>query len=275
MVAGAHRRQPEGYLGRHVEFVLVPEDDENGRLHLHGEFQISVEEAEAARKAMRVALGEWPAEKDRPRGCPAWVPNMPRQHQVKTEPEPDHGHSCYITKDFWRSPDRLHIKLFAAMRVGFDCKPLSATKRLRARAEELYTHDRAMVIEARKVGKAKPTPPTPSSARPNTFKVAHHWLASTALHRVRMPIVLSGATRIAGALKLKTSLHQSPNISARSVGIYEGRLHTRRQRRQARPGRNAASAALRSWSAVKPPCEKFTIVAIIAQFARSTDDLRF
>jgi hypothetical protein len=95
-------RELKKYVGRHVQLVFVLEEDENGRLHVHGEFQIFEEEAEVARKALRVALGEWPTENDRPRGCPAWLPNMPRQHQIKTEPEPDHGHSCYITKDFWR-----------------------------------------------------------------------------------------------------------------------------------------------------------------------------
>jgi hypothetical protein len=143
------------FLGRKVKGVFTLEDDEHHRIHLHGELQFSAEEAEVARKAIRRACGEWPVEGDRPRGCPAWVPNMPRQHQVQTQFEPDHGCSCYMAKDFWRARPLMRKMLAGSHLFGlsFDCKRLSVTEEVRERAETLYNQWRAKVIAERRKSK--------------------------------------------------------------------------------------------------------------------------
>jgi hypothetical protein len=221
------------FLGRKVKGVFTLEDDEHHRIHLHGELQFSAEEAEVARKAIRRACGEWPVEGDRPRGCPAWVPNMPRQHQVQTQFEPDHGCSCYMAKDFWRARPLMRKMLAGShlSRLSFDCKPLSVTEEVRERAETLYNQWRAKVIAERRKSKRAARKARKRLALGNRRTDCS---APLGLRRVLTPIPLSDSIETRWCVETENQSPGAQNISARSVGIYVGRLHTRRQRRQPR-----------------------------------------
>ena len=72
-------------LKRPVAVMLALEEaPRRRRLHLHGELQITADEAARARKALRRAVGEWEGA---------------RQHQAKTVPAPDLGWIAYTAKD--------------------------------------------------------------------------------------------------------------------------------------------------------------------------------
>ncbi|MCC4298126.1 hypothetical protein [Aurantimonas coralicida] len=72
-------------LKRPVAVMLALEEaPRRRRLHLHGELQITTDEAARARKALRRAVGEW---------------ESARQHQAKTVPAPDLGWIAYTAKD--------------------------------------------------------------------------------------------------------------------------------------------------------------------------------
>jgi hypothetical protein len=121
-------------LNRPVEFLLTIEEDGKRRLHCHGEFQVSAEEVSAARKALRKAGGEW---------------KVAKQHQTKTEPDPDDGWAGYISKDFWKATPRMRGLLgqfknnYALTFLG---SSLSITANLKTRAKALYELHRALVI---------------------------------------------------------------------------------------------------------------------------------
>jgi hypothetical protein len=101
-----HRRMArrlDQALGRKVEFFPVLEETPNRtrRLHLHGELQVSPEEVKAARKALRLAGGEW---------------EEVRQHQAHTDEMPDEGWAGYIAKDFWKFGP--HVRRWTSVAPG-------------------------------------------------------------------------------------------------------------------------------------------------------------
>lgn len=71
--------------GRKVPFFFAFEVSRSGRLHIHGELQISIDEQEPAGKALRRVGGEW---------------ETTRQHQAKTKPKPSVVWANYSAKDW-------------------------------------------------------------------------------------------------------------------------------------------------------------------------------
>jgi hypothetical protein len=119
-------------MNRPVEFFLTIEEDGKRRLHSHGEFQVSAEEVSAARKALRKAGGEW---------------KVAKQHQTKTEPDPDDGWAGYISKDFWKATPMMRWLLGqSSYGVTFRGSSLSITADLNARAKALYGLHRSNVL---------------------------------------------------------------------------------------------------------------------------------
>jgi hypothetical protein len=125
-------RELSNALDRPVQFFLTIEEDGKRRLHCHGEFQISAEEASAARAALRKAGGEW---------------KVAKQHQTKTEPDPDDGWSGYISKDFWKATPMMRRLLGrSSYAVTVHGSSLSITADLNSRAKALYEDHRARLL---------------------------------------------------------------------------------------------------------------------------------
>jgi len=128
-------RQLKRQFGREVPFLAVVEEDE-GRLHVHGEFLIEKHESKRARKALRCAGGEW-------------VQN--RQHQAKTRHAPDLGWASYIVKDFWKygrfRPWLRDSRVFGKTTITGSL--FSATADVKRLAVELYEEDWIRVYRAR------------------------------------------------------------------------------------------------------------------------------
>jgi hypothetical protein len=125
-------RELSNALKRPVQFFLTIEEDGKRRLHCHGEFQVSAEEASAARAALRKAGGEW---------------KVAKQHQTKTEPDPDDGWSGYISKDFWKATPMMRRLLGrSSYAVTFHGSSLSITADLNARAKALYELHRSRLL---------------------------------------------------------------------------------------------------------------------------------
>jgi hypothetical protein len=120
-------------LGRPVQFYVVAEEDGDGhRLHLHGEMQITANEVEEARHALRLAGGEW---------------KKVRQKQTHTECDPDAGWAGYVAKDFWRFGPITRPWLTAlnsSYRVRFNGSQISRTSDLAVLAHEVYDQHRLM-----------------------------------------------------------------------------------------------------------------------------------
>ncbi len=123
-------------LGRPVSFHIVLQENEDRfhRLHVHGEFQVSADEAAAARKALRRAGGEWATD---------------RQHQTHTEPNPDEGWPSYIVRDFWKYGP--HVRRWTLMAPGsvtgirLTGNLFAATADLKKGAAALYAEHRRIV----------------------------------------------------------------------------------------------------------------------------------
>ena len=100
------------------------------RLHVHGEFQIAEHEAEIARKALRLAGGEWVEV---------------RQHQAKTRSEPSLPWANYCGKAsiFIRPLSGRFAELPRAINGDW----LFASNTVRSTAGELYDQQRKKVIE--------------------------------------------------------------------------------------------------------------------------------
>jgi hypothetical protein len=127
-------RELSNALDRPVQFILTIEEDDKRRLHCHGEFQVDQQEVKAARAALRKAGGVW---------------KNTRQHQAKTEADPDYGWTGYISKDFWMTTPmmrRLMAPYKTKYKVTFPGSPLSITADLNAEAKLLYGKHRALVI---------------------------------------------------------------------------------------------------------------------------------
>ena len=141
-------RRLKDSLGRPVEVYIVAEEDEAGRLHLHGEFNIvGPEELRVdrvcvkVRKALRLAGGEWPkASKARQRQC-----------EVKAA-SPDAGWSGYLAKDFafFGPIVRPMLEFYGSSYApGFKGDQVSRTKKLGEIAGKIYSEHRALVMDVR------------------------------------------------------------------------------------------------------------------------------
>lgn len=125
-------RQLHKHLGRRVEFYLAIEETDDRRLHLHGEIGIGPDDAEIARKALRLACGEW---------------TSARQFQVDTKPSPDSSWPSYALKHHWKTtPFARSVLAGSSLAVTFTGPVLSVTADLRRHAEALYTKHRAELI---------------------------------------------------------------------------------------------------------------------------------
>ncbi|QDM32700.1 hypothetical protein FNL55_16090 [Tardiphaga sp. vice352] len=140
------KRRLTDSLGRSVQFYCVAEEDDAGRLHLHGEFNIvdadkvRVDRVRVnVRKALRLAGGEWPkASKARQ-----------RQAQVRAA-APDAGWAGYLAKDFWRFGPIVREMLTtygSSYAPGFKGDQVSRTKLLGEIAGKIYGEHRALIMK--------------------------------------------------------------------------------------------------------------------------------
>ena len=100
------------------------------RLHVHGEFQIAEHEAEIARKALRLAGGEW-------------VEVRQRQAKTKSEPTLPWVNYCGKASIFVRPLSGRFAELPRAINGDW----LFASNTVRSTAGELYDQQRKKVIE--------------------------------------------------------------------------------------------------------------------------------
>lgn len=122
-------RRLKDALGRKVVFWFAFEASDKRRLHTHGELQIAGHEAEAARKALRLAGGEW---------------DDVRQHQAKTKEEPSVVWTNYSAKhEIFIRPLKGR---FANLSRPINGDWLFATNELRRKACDLYTVRRSEVL---------------------------------------------------------------------------------------------------------------------------------
>jgi hypothetical protein len=137
-------RRLRAALGHPVECYCVLEQDDRRELHVHGAFIItgpnstSVNRDRAkARKALRLAGGEWP---------------KARQFQANVPPEaPDSGWPGYLAKDFalFGPIVRPWLTLVGSKYApGFGGDQISRTKVLAALAETIYNEHRELVMRA-------------------------------------------------------------------------------------------------------------------------------
>lgn len=137
-------RRLKAALGHLVECYCVLEQDDDGKLHLHGEFNItgpnsnSVKRDRAkARKALRLAGGEWP---------------KARQFQAKVPAEaPDSGWAGYLSKEFAFFGPIVRPYLTSVGCIfapGFNGDQVSRTEILGALAEKIYNEHRELVMLA-------------------------------------------------------------------------------------------------------------------------------
>jgi hypothetical protein len=137
-------RRLQDALGRPLQCYCVLEQDDRRKLHVHGEFNIAEHNSIAvkrdrakARKALRLAGGEWPTL---------------RQFQAHVPPDaPDSGWSGYLAKDFaffgpiarpWLT------SVGSTYAPGFNGDQISRTKILGALAESIYNEHRALVMRS-------------------------------------------------------------------------------------------------------------------------------
>jgi hypothetical protein len=121
-------------LERPVEFFLTIEEDAK-RWHCHGEFQVNSEDIKLARRALRKAGGKW---------------KVTPQFQAKTQPDPDDGWSCYVSKDFWKATPSMRGLLGrfeTPYAVTYRGSNLSITTDLNARAKRLYEMHRSLLLQ--------------------------------------------------------------------------------------------------------------------------------
>ena len=142
-------RRLKDSLGRSVQVVIVAEEDDAGRLHLHGEFNIvGADELQVdrvrvkVRKALRLAGGEWPKD------------SKARQRQAQVIADaPDAGWAGYLAKDFAYFGPIVREMLTtygSSYAPGFKGDQVSRTKLLGEIAGKIYNEHRALVMDARK-----------------------------------------------------------------------------------------------------------------------------
>jgi hypothetical protein len=138
-------------LARKVDLYLVLEEIEPEwpgnmpinsppRLHVHGEFGVTDNEVEDARKCLRRAGGEF-------------VDVLARNRQTHTRAYPDTGWVGYVAKDFWKATPYMRALLGrhrSNLRLTFGGPVLSATHAVRARAEHLFKIHRRLVLSGGK-----------------------------------------------------------------------------------------------------------------------------
>ena len=102
-------------LDRPVAFVVAAEETtDTHRLHFHGVVAVDDNEVDLARKALRLAGGEF---------------EKVRQHQAHTTPDPDIGWMQYSGKEFFRTTPKMREILGDSRRaVQFGGNALSATQ---------------------------------------------------------------------------------------------------------------------------------------------------
>ncbi|TGS92708.1 hypothetical protein EN814_24000 [Mesorhizobium sp. M2D.F.Ca.ET.171.01.1.1] len=127
-------RRLRDLLARDVDCWFALEMSPRRRLHLHGELQIAPGEAEVARKALRLAAGEW---------------DKVRQHQAYLKDRPSVVWTNYSAKD-WTSIRRLKRGWFAKISRPINGEWFFATKPIRRLANELYFIQRREVIKLMK-----------------------------------------------------------------------------------------------------------------------------
>lgn len=127
-------RRLEAALGREVDCWFALEVSPRRRLHLHGELQIEFHEAEAARKALRLAAGEW---------------EKVRQHQAHLKEKPSVVWTNYTAKD-WMFIRPLKRGPLAGISRPINREWYFATKPIRRLADELYSIRRQEVIKLMK-----------------------------------------------------------------------------------------------------------------------------
>ncbi|MEO9335954.1 hypothetical protein ABFT80_00775 [Mesorhizobium sp. SB112] len=120
--------------GRKVDFWFVFELSEKRRLHIHGELQIAPDEEHAARKACRLAGGEW---------------QEVRQHQAKTRHAPTVVWANYCAKH------SIYMRPLTGRLKGMITRPVNgdwiyATKTVRSQADRIYSDRRKQVIDMMK-----------------------------------------------------------------------------------------------------------------------------
>lgn len=133
-------RRLEAALGRDVNCWFALEVSERHRLHLHGELQIAPEEAEAARKALRLAAGEW---------------DTTRQHQARTKNEPSVVWANYSSMRWMFIRPRPQHGRLAGISRPINGDWYFATKPIRGLADCIYS---GQLQEVSKLMKTLPIP---------------------------------------------------------------------------------------------------------------------
>ncbi|TIL46130.1 hypothetical protein [Mesorhizobium sp.] len=126
-------------LGRPIDFWFAVEVTETGqprRLHCHGELQIASSDSVCARKALRIAGGEW---------------NGARQFQADTVPAPDVVWSHYVLGLSILSGVVPYRGRFKGLRRPIMGDWFAATNAVRSMSSSLYTARRARVISLMKL----------------------------------------------------------------------------------------------------------------------------
>jgi hypothetical protein len=137
-------RRLKAALGHLVECYCVLEQDDDGKLHVHGEFIITDPNSTTvrrdrakARKALRLAGGEW---------------TKARQFQADVPAEaPDSGWPGYLSKQFAFFGPIVRPYLTSVGSIfapGFDGDQVSRTEILGALAEKIYNEHRELVMRS-------------------------------------------------------------------------------------------------------------------------------
>lgn len=128
-------RQLEEALGRPVLFFGSLEEDGRRGLHIHGEIAINDNELKAARRALRLAGGEW---------------KKVRQHQVHTHRySPDEGWASYCGKGLHMASPFVRELLSRhgspKLLVSYSGNPVFVSRELGQRAKVLFDATRLAI----------------------------------------------------------------------------------------------------------------------------------